>query len=283
MNILFVCTGNTCRSPMAEGYLKSKNLPDVKAQSRGLSSNGEAVSQNSALAMKEIGIDISGLVSEQINFSDIVWADKIICMSQSHKTAVSLYTSPDKVFVLGGGIPDPFGGDLKVYTECRNAITDAIDSLLKDGFFSELQIMTMAREHIKSIAELEKICFSTPWSEETILQAFISGTKFFVAVKNGKLLGYIGISCIIDEGYIANIAVFPEHRNEGIATALLNRVFSHAKDTGLSFVSLEVRASNTAAINLYEKTGFKEEGRRKNFYDNPKEDALIMTKRFENI
>lgn len=281
MNILFVCTGNTCRSPMAEGYLKSKNLPDVNVRSRGLSSNGEAVSKNSALAMQETGIDISGLVSEQINFSDIVWADKIICMSLSHKTAISLYTSSEKVFVLGGGIPDPFGGDLEKYIECRNAITTAIDSLEKEGFFSEMQIMAMDREHIKSIAELEKICFSQPWSEETLLQAFMNGTKFFVAVQNSKVLGYIGISCIIDEGYIFNIAVFPEHRNKGVATALLDRVFSLAKDENLSFVSLEVRASNTSAINLYKKTGFKEEGRRPNFYDNPKEDALIMTKRFE--
>ena len=283
MNILFVCTGNTCRSPMAEGYLKSKNLPDVNVRSRGLSSNGEAVSKNSALAMQETGIDISGLVSEQINFSDIVWADKIICMSLSHKTAISLYTSPEKVFVLADGVPDPFGGDLEIYTECRNAITAAIDSLEKEGFFSEMQIMAMDREHIKSIAELEKICFSQPWSEETLLQAFMNGTKFFVAVQNSKMLGYIGISCIIDEGYIFNIAVFPEHRNKGVATALLDRVFSLAKDENLAFVSLEVRVSNASAINLYKKTGFKEEGRRPNFYDNPKEDALIMTKRFESI
>ena len=281
MNILFVCTGNTCRSPMAEGYLKSKNLPDVNVRSRGLSANGEEVSRNSCLAMKEIGIDISGQISEQINFSDIVWADKIICMSPSHKTAVSLYTSPDKVFVLADGVPDPFGGDLEVYTECRNAVTTAIDSLEKEGFFSEMQIMAIEREHIKEIARLEKICFSTPWSEETLLQAFMNGTKFFVAVQNGKVLGYIGISCIIDEGYIFNIAVFPEHRNKGVATALLDRVFSLAKDENLAFVSLEVRVSNTNAINLYKKTGFKEEGRRPNFYDNPKEDALIMTKRFE--
>lgn len=283
MNILFVCTGNTCRSPMAEGYLEFKNLPDVAVRSRGLSSNGEEVSENSCLAMKEIGIDISNQISEQINFSDIVWADKIICMSLSHKTAISLYTSPEKVFVLGGGIPDPFGGDLEKYIECRNAITTAIDSLEKEGFFSEMQIMAMDREHIKSIAELEKICFSQPWSEETLLQAFMNGTKFFVAVQNSKVLGYIGISCIIDEGYIFNIAVFPEHRNKGVATALLDRVFSLAKDENLAFVSLEVRVSNTSAINLYKKTGFKEEGRRPDFYDNPKEDALIMTKRFESI
>ena len=100
-----------------------------------------------------------------------------------------------------------------------------------------------------------------------------------------KLIGYIGIKAVIDEGYITNIAVFPEFRRRGVAKALLNKVFEFAKEKGLSFVSLEVRPSNTEAISLYEKTGFKEEGRRKNFYRLPLEDALIMTKRFsyENI
>lgn len=282
MNILFVCTGNTCRSPMAEGYLKAKALPDVYVKSKGLAASDEPVSENASLAMKEIGIDISGQVSEAINFSDIMWADKILCMSLSHKTAISLYAQPDKVFVLGDGIPDPFGGDLKIYTECRNAITAAIDSLIENGFFREMQIMAMTRKHIKGIAELERICFSQPWSEETILEAFMNGTKFFVAAENGRVLGYIGISCIIDEGYIANIAVEPTSRNKGIGTALLERVFSLARDLSLCFVSLEVRASNTAAIELYKKMGFKEEGRRPNFYTDPKEDALIYTRRFED-
>ena len=280
MNILFICTGNTCRSPMAEGYLESKNLPDIKVKSRGLAANGEAVSENSRLAMKKMNIDISDHISETVNFSDIVWADKIICMSLSHKTAISLYTSPDKVFVLGDGIPDPFGGDLDIYIQCRDAITKAIDKLISEDFFSEMQIMSINREHIKSIAKLEKLCFSEPWSEETILDAYMKGTKFFVAVKGEKVLGYIGISCVLDEGYIANIAVYPEYRKCGVGTALIERVFSLASDISLSFVSLEVRVSNTAAISLYEKLGFKEEGRRPNFYSNPKEDALILTRRF---
>ena len=281
MNILFVCTGNTCRSPMAEGYLKSLNLENVTVKSKGLSSNGENVSENSVLAMEEIGIDISGQISEQLELYDIAWADKILCMSESHKTVLCLYGDEKKVSVLGDGVPDPFGQDLNAYKKCRQFITDSIDCLMDDGFFSEMTVMSIEREHINSIAELEKICFSQFWSVDSLLEAFGSGTKFFVAVKNKEVLGYIGISCILDEGYITNIAVFPEYRNQGVGTALLNRVFSLASDSGLSFVSLEVRVSNLNAISLYEKLGFKTEGRRKNFYDKPKEDALIMTKRFE--
>ena len=84
----------------------------------------------------------------------------------------------------------------------------------------------------------------------------------------------------MDEGYITNIAGSQKERRIGIGTALLNRVFSFARDNNLSFVSLEVRVSNQNAISLYTALGFKEEGKRKNFYDKPKEDALILTKRF---
>ena len=280
MNILFVCTGNTCRSPMAEGYLDYK-LPDINVRSRGLAADGSEASENAVKCMAEIGIDISEHISAPLNTGDIAWADKILCMSVSHKTALDMFVGGEKVFVLGKGIPDPFGGDLEIYINCRDAIIESIDGLIEDGFFSEFYVVSIDREHIKDIARLEKICFSEPWSEETVLDAFVNGTKFFVAVENRKVLGYIGISCVIDEGYITNVAVFPEYRKKGVGTALLQRVFSHAKDESLAFVSLEVRESNINAIGLYEKLGFKQEGKRRDFYRNPKEDALILTKRFD--
>lgn len=282
MNILFICTGNTCRSPMAEGYLESKNLPDLKIESRGLSSDGVPVSENSQKAMEEKGIDISFHKSRCLNMYDIGWADKIIYMSPSHKTALSLYAPEEKLFMLGEGISDPYGGDLSIYRKCRDEIFSEIDRLIEKGFFSEMYVVSIKREHIKEIAKLEKICFSTPWSEETLLDAYKNGTKFFVAEKGGKVLGYIGISCVIDEGYITNVAVFPEHRRQGVGKALIERIFSLARDEGLAFVSLEVRESNIPAITLYESLGFRREGKRKNFYTDPKEDALILTKRFEN-
>ena len=232
--------------------------------------------------MGEIGIDISNHISAQLNESDLAWSDKIICMSKSHKSVLSFYADPKKLFVLGNGVFDPFGKDIDEYRKCRDEIFSAVDSLISEGFFAELQISALCPEQVKDVAEIEKICFSSPWSEESIEESLKSGTKFFVAEKCGRVLGYIGISCILDEGYIANIAVLPKERKTGVATALLNRVFSLAKDESLSFVSLEVRESNTPAVSLYKKLGFKTEGRRKNFYENPKEDALIMTKRFEN-
>ena len=281
MNILFVCTGNTCRSPMAEGYLRSKKLDGITVISRGMASDGSPVSLNSKTAMAEVGIDISGHISRQITDRDIKNADKIICLSPSHRAVLlSVGVPENKLFVLGNGISDPFGGDITVYRRCRDEIFAAIDELQKDGFFGNICIVPLEERHIKDIAKLEALCFSEPWSEEGILEAYRLGTKFFIAENSKQLMGYIGIKAVIDEGYITNVAVYPQYRGIGVATALINKVFDFAKEKGLSFVSLEVRASNTAAVSLYEKTGFKEEGRRKDFYRLPREDALIMTKRF---
>ena len=274
MNILFVCTGNTCRSPMAEGYLRSLGIDNIEVKSCGLAADGSAVCENAVLALAEKGIDISGHISRQITAEDVEWADKIICMSNSHMAYLEPYAK-EKISVLGDGIFDPFICGLDVYRRCRDEITAAIDELFK-GF----NIVSVEREHIPQIAELEEICFSEPWSENTLLEAFSSGTRFFVAQNNGKVWGYIGISCILDEGYITNVAVFPEKRRMGVATALLQKVFELAAELSLGFVSLEVRESNSAAIGLYEGLGFKKEGLRKNFYRSPCENAVIMTKRF---
>lgn len=280
MNILFVCTGNTCRSPMAEGYLDSLKLPNVKAESRGISAEGGSLSQNALSVMLEKGIDLRDNVSAQLNSSDLIWADKILYMSPSHYTVLSYYVPTEKLFMLGNGISDPYGGNLEVYRKCRDEIFAAIDSLAGSGFFDETVVLKANDSHIKAIAELEKECFCAPWSESTIKEAMERETVFFVATKGEKTVGYAGISCILDEGYITNIAVTEKERNKGVGTALLNRVLSEAKDRGLSFVSLEVRPSNQNAVSLYTALGFVAEGRRKNYYDNPKEDALILTKRF---
>lgn len=275
MNILFVCTGNTCRSPMAEGYLRAKNTQNINAFSCGLFADGSPVSQNSALAMDEIQIDISSHISKQITKADIENADRIICMSPSHKLSLESI-GVTNAEVLGGGIFDPYGMDLEAYRLCRDQIIKEIDKL-----FFDVTVLEIEHRHIKEIAKLEKECFSTPWSEQTIEDAFKTGTRFFVAQKGDLVLGYVGISAILDEGYITNVAVFPEARRQGVASALLNFLFEFAKENSLSFISLEVRESNNAAISLYQKFGFKTEGKRKNFYSAPQEDALIMTKRFD--
>ncbi len=97
----------------------------------------------------------------------------------------------------------------------------------------------------------------------------------------GDVLGYAGLLVAADEGYITNVAVFPEQRRRGIAGQLLQVFLNFAEANHLAFLTLEVRPSNAAAIALYQGFGFQEAGRRKNYYDLPKEDALILTQRFD--
>lgn len=130
--IIFVCTGNTCRSPMAEGYLKSKNRKDIDVLSRGLAADGSAVSENSSLAMAELGIDISAHISEQLSFSDINESTVFICMASSHADVLE-GLGIDKMNIHVLGISDPYGSDLEVYKKCRDEIIEGIDELSEDG------------------------------------------------------------------------------------------------------------------------------------------------------
>lgn len=278
MNIVFVCTGNTCRSPMAEGYLKFKSkLPYLSVASRGFS-GGENVNEKSVAVMNEIGIDISNHISKVITANDIQNTDKFICMTESHKgLLLSLGVKEKNIFVLGSGIPDPYGLDIDVYRNCRNQIINEIDTLIKNGFFNMAKITAALPDDTPDIAAIERECFSTPWSENAILESMNAKTHFYIAKVGGVTAGYMGISIIAGEGYVTNIAVLPRFRKQGIGEAILNTIIKNHKDE-LEFISLEVRVSNDAAISLYEKLGFKVVGTRKRFYEHPTEDALIMTK-----
>ncbi len=145
-----------------------------------------------------------------------------------------------------------------------------------------VRIVPMNADHLDELVELERICFSTPWSRNMLAEELDNAcSAFLVAVDaNEKVVGYAGLQVVLDEGYIANIAVFPEHRRKGVAGQLLQVFMNFAEANRLAFLTLEVRASNQAAIALYANRGFEEVGRRKNYYEHPKEDAIIMTKEF---
>lgn len=281
MNIVFVCSGNTCRSPMAEGYLKSKDIENLNVISRGFLADGEDVSENSVLAMSEIGIDISAHLSKRITADDLSAADKIICMSHSHLEALqSIGTPKDKLSVLGGGIPDPFGLDLTAYRNCRDAIIGEIDLLIENGFFNEVDIVFGNTDSVKDIVDIENQVFSQPWSERSVRESLTAGTLFLVAYKDKKAVGYVGMSAIAGEGYITNVAVLPQYRRQGIGEKLIKALIKSGEEKKLEFISLEVRVSNNNAISLYNKMGFEEVGLRKRFYTKPTEDAKILTRRF---
>ena len=145
-----------------------------------------------------------------------------------------------------------------------------------------VRIVPMNADHLDEIAELERICFSTPWSRNMLAEELDNLlSAFLVALDDGdRVVGYAGVQVILDEGYITNIAVRPECRRQGVAAKLLQVFMDFAKANKLSFLTLEVRASNYDAIALYGSRGFRSMGRRKNYYEHPKEDALIMTREF---
>ena len=137
----------------------------------------------------------------------------------------------------------------------------------------------MNETHVLQIAELEKICFSDPWSETSIASELNNKLSLWmVAIDNERVVGYVGSQTILGETDMMNIAVHPDYRKQGIGTALIVELIGELELRGSHSLMLEVRASNTPAISVYEKLGFIEVGRRKNYYRNPKEDALIMRK-----
>ena len=142
-------------------------------------------------------------------------------------------------------------------------------------------LVPMDRSHLSGVADLEKLCFTTPWNEAMLEEELYNDTASFIVAQgdNGEVLGYAGLHVILDEGYIDNVAVRPEYRRQGIADQLLD-VFCRFGEAHLRFLTLEVRPSNTSAVALYEKHGFKEAGRRKDYYTDPTEDALLLTKEF---
>lgn len=144
-----------------------------------------------------------------------------------------------------------------------------------------MEIVKMEQGHLSDLARLERLCFSRPWSAQALAQELDQpGAVFLVAQEGGVVLGYAGAHVVLDECYLTNVAVFPAARRRGVATALLAALEKEARRRGGAFLSLEARASNWQAISLYTKAGFQREGRRKNFYADPTEDGLIMTKRF---
>lgn len=144
-----------------------------------------------------------------------------------------------------------------------------------------MQIVPMRAEHTARLAELEKICFSEPWSEKALLEETENPAAFFVAAVDGsEVLGYGGMHTVLGESYIDNIAVFPEYRGRGVGRAVTMALVEKARADGGVFITLEVRASNLPAITLYRSMGFESAGVRKRFYTEPEEDAVIMTLSF---
>lgn len=142
-----------------------------------------------------------------------------------------------------------------------------------------MKIEKMTIEHLDDVCKIEKECFAHPWSRESLESLLSNDTSlFFSATENGGVIGYIGMSAVIDEGYIFNVAVSENYRRQGVGSALINELITYAKKNNFCFLTLEVRESNRNARSLYSKFGFIKVGERKDYYSSPKENAVLMTK-----
>ena len=142
-----------------------------------------------------------------------------------------------------------------------------------------IQIVSMNESHVAQVAALEKVCFSMPWSENSIRSELTNPLSLWlVAEEDGVLLGYIGSQSVMDEADVMNVAVDPNRRREGIALKLVEALVAALNEKNVRALLLEVRASNEPAKALYEHQGFVQVGKRPNYYRNPKEDALILKK-----
>ena len=145
----------------------------------------------------------------------------------------------------------------------------------------EMIVREMTEEDLVQVVEIEKEIFSQPWSKEGFLGSLKEKSTLYLCVEiDGKIAGYCGLLQVLDEADITNVAVASEFRRQGIARQMLQELLRRGLGRGIKNFTLEVRESNLSAQKLYEQLGFENCGIRKNFYDFPKENAVIMWKYF---
>lgn len=278
--VIFVCTGNTCRSPMAEGlfraFLEKKHLGFIEVKSAGLAATTGLPPTDAAVsAAKNFGADISAHRSRALTQYDLQDDTYFVCMTQEHAAVLQRYVPSDRILTLG--ICDPFGGDIAVYTHCAQQIAAKLSSVFRFVFGVD-DLHSLGAEDIDAVADIEKQCFAHPWTPDALQEELSNPTaRFYVCTLDGRAVGYIGANNIADEVYMTNLAVLPTHQGMGIGELLLRTLLYVSEQEKAQFVTLEVRPSNLAAIHLYQKCGFLKRGERKRFYRDPEEDALILT------
>lgn len=192
------------------------------------------------------------------------------CVVFFDKIAAELNRIGRKVVFVGDGIP--------VFKERMKEVLQ-----VERERAQELQKITyrrMTSEDVPFISKLEEETFSMPWSAKDFLEMISKeDARYYVAERDGQLLGGCGVIMIAGEGNITNVVIAPEARNQGIGTGMLRHLMKEGTREGLEAFTLEVRVSNAAAIHVYEKLGFVSEGIRPGFYEKPTEDAMIFWKR----
>lgn len=262
-----------------EREAKKASLP-VEVSSAGLSAFfGDEMNRNALRALSKVGIDGSEHRSRRPNLLELSEYDYIVCLGEGNEKALLPFVGEEKLLVPDDEISNPKDEDEKSFEKCRDELLKYILKLM--NMISQVRILKLESGDVSAVAELERECFSTPWSEKALLESISDESAVFLkAVFCGEIVGYIGSNVICGEGYVTNVAVTKSRRRKGFAEKLLSECERLCREKGAEFLSLEVRKSNSPAIALYEKCGYSVCGERKNFYSEPRENGLIMTKYF---
>ena len=141
-----------------------------------------------------------------------------------------------------------------------------------------MKVERMTAAQLDGVCALENACFVHPWSRQSLQESLENDNALFLAAtENGEVIGYIGMSYVLDEGYLYNVAVAPHYRRRGVGSALIRTLVTWCKKENFAFLTLEVRQGNAAARSLYEAFGFVKVGERKSYYTEPTENAVLMT------
>lgn len=145
---------------------------------------------------------------------------------------------------------------------------------------AELRIRTMTKKDLNCIAQMEELCFAAPWSKSALESELNNPSSHYSILEaDGTIVGYAGMWVVLDEAYVTNVAVHPDHRRKGYGKVIMIDLMKKAMEKGALAMTLEVRKSNVNAQALYYKLGFVNEGMRKGFYLDNNEDALILWNR----
>ena len=284
--ILFVCSGNTCRSPMAAALLNSLGDADFLATSAGLQAfAGDEMTKNALEALTLCGTPehpdnpYGRHRSSPIHPLHLEQADIVVGITAKHCEILQA-AFPEfahKIIPFPSDIPDPYGGDRHTYLTCLAKLRLGVYELYRAWKKGENGVVPMIKSDIPAVLDIENKSFSVPWSEDSFRVSLENPcTHLWVALVDGEVAGYSAHMVLFEDAELYNIAVSPDHRRMGLGQKLLSHVIDDCKKRGGEELHLEVRDSNLAARTLYEQNGFAIEGKRKNYYQKPTEDAILM-------